>query len=381
PYSNNWNNGTFINTFYKIDVTSYPVSISTVISTGTTPSVRCSVSSIFDDTGKLYIWGGVAYVVDQAMYIFDTFTSTWSRILPSYVPVQRWGYSVTLKDGKIYYIGGVIEGLPNIKSADIREILIYDTLNADNNPWTIKNATYNSNINDRYRHSAVLAPNNQSIILYGGSMSNASGVPPDYLITLDLQTFEISELVTKNGPNIVDVPAYFTSVIYNNYMIAYLGYFKTANPYRQAIKILDLSQTTYTWVDKFIATPSTSSSSPARSTSTSSPVPLPDDSNNNKKTIVIVSTVGSIVVVLLASFIVFILCNRKRKQKQATNTASNTGLPVQVNPAMHNNSNNQNTISQVPFNQNQFNNDTLTSNFAQNNFTDHRASLAFKPDS
>ncbi|CAG8666398.1 11173_t:CDS:2, partial [Ambispora gerdemannii] len=55
--ANNWNRGNFSNDFYKIDVTSYPISIS-LISGNTRPSVRCALSSIFDEKGKLYIWGG-----------------------------------------------------------------------------------------------------------------------------------------------------------------------------------------------------------------------------------------------------------------------------------------------------------------------------------
>ncbi|CAG8667480.1 9362_t:CDS:2, partial [Ambispora gerdemannii] len=173
---------------------------------GITPGARVNIDSIFDDKGKLYIWGGNSRgVTDQAMYIFDTFDSTWSRILPSYVPEQRMAYSVTFKDGKIYFIGSTFSNIQDQKCVDIREIWIYDTLNTNNNPWTKKNAINTTYISNRYAHAAALAPSNQSIILYGGIISNASGIPPDYLITLDLQTFELSKLVTKHEPNIEDV--------------------------------------------------------------------------------------------------------------------------------------------------------------------------------
>ncbi|CAG8480899.1 10508_t:CDS:2 [Ambispora gerdemannii] len=199
----NWDRGNFVNDFYQIDVTSYPISISPVTFRGTLPSVRATLSSIFDDKGKLYIWGGKTLsATDQAMYIFDTFDATWSRTLPSYVPVQRYFYSVTYRDGKIYYIGCTFSN--NTICVDIREILIYDTLNT-NNPWTIRKATTNGYINNRYLHSAVLASDNQSIILYGGSLSNSSGIPSDYLITLNLQTFEFSEFDTRNMPSTDDV--------------------------------------------------------------------------------------------------------------------------------------------------------------------------------
>ncbi|CAG8679998.1 12520_t:CDS:2, partial [Ambispora gerdemannii] len=129
----------------------------------------------------------------QTMYIFDTFDSTWNQILPFNVPAQRAFYSVNFKDDKIYYIGGIVANLKYPICVDIHEVLIYDTLDT-NDPWTIRKATNNSYINNRYLHSAVLASDNQSIILYGGSLSNESGIPRDYLVTLNLQTFEFSEL-------------------------------------------------------------------------------------------------------------------------------------------------------------------------------------------
>ncbi|CAG8580426.1 10153_t:CDS:2 [Ambispora gerdemannii] len=199
--NSDWTKGTPVSDFYKIDVTSYPISISSV--SGNTPSARWALNSIFDDNGKLYIWGGETLATDQTMYIFDTFDSKWSQILPSYVPAQRSQYSVTFNDDKLYFIGGVFANTTGQKCVDIREILIYDTLNTEN-PWTIKNATNNTSISNRYAHSAALEPNRLNIILYGGSKSNDSGVPPDYLITLHLQTFEFSEIITPNKPSIED---------------------------------------------------------------------------------------------------------------------------------------------------------------------------------
>ncbi|CAG8566954.1 5846_t:CDS:2 [Ambispora gerdemannii] len=207
----NWNSGTFVNDFYQIDVTSYPISISSVKSGGALPSRCAFVSSIFDDKGKLYIWGGnTGDTTDQAMYIFDTVDSTWSRVLSSYIPAQRSSYSMTFTNGKIYFIGGVFAN--TIKYVDIREILIYDTLNTNNNPWSIRNATNNTYISDRYFHSAVLVPNSQQIILYGGSLSNHSGVSSDYLITLDLQT-DGGGNTTESAENYKDYNSKKTTII------------------------------------------------------------------------------------------------------------------------------------------------------------------------
>ncbi|CAG8553159.1 3346_t:CDS:2, partial [Ambispora gerdemannii] len=132
-----WSLGIPVDELYEIDVTSYSISISPVISRGISPGARYFASSIFDDKGKLYIWGGhTPAATDQAMYIFDTHDSMWSRISPSFVPVPRALCSATFKDDKFYFIGGVFANAGR-ECVDIHEILIYDTLNT-NNPWTIK---------------------------------------------------------------------------------------------------------------------------------------------------------------------------------------------------------------------------------------------------
>ncbi|CAG8535185.1 1838_t:CDS:2, partial [Ambispora leptoticha] len=323
---NSWNTGTFVSDFYKIDVTSYPFSISPVRAGSISPGPRSNHNSIFDDKGKLYIWGGKtvakngSYINDQTMYIFDTFNSTWSQVLPSDAPDQRSSYSATFKDGKIYFIGGCFSNIPGCICVDIYEILVYDTLDI-NNPWTIKKATSDTSISyisGRYVHSAVLAPNNQSIILYGGLTSNASGIPPDYLISLDLQTFKFSMIVTKNESSIDDVSFRTTIVIYNNYMIACFGVFFTKNPNRKVIRVLDLKD--YTWVDNFET---------QVSNSTTTPAPTPTFINNDNKKIIIFSTVGPILVIILVGFIAFLFYNYKRKQKQPNidnNTATHNSL-------------------------------------------------------
>ncbi|CAG8655431.1 10481_t:CDS:2 [Ambispora gerdemannii] len=146
------------------------------------------------------------------MHIFDTFGSTWNQILPfsSYVPDQRKVCSSTFKDGKIYYVGGVYQ---TDKVIDIREILIYDTSN-ENSPWSLKIATNITNISNRFFHSAVL----DNIIIFGGTKefsdsrnSSLDYTLNDYLISLNLETFELSELKTLNKPSIYDIP-YITPI-------------------------------------------------------------------------------------------------------------------------------------------------------------------------
>ncbi|CAG8519080.1 12867_t:CDS:2 [Ambispora gerdemannii] len=86
-----WNKGTYVNSFYQIDVTSYTISISSVTSGGALPARHISVSS-FLMTKENFTSGlkTVNETTDQTMYIYDTFDSTWDRA-PSYFPTQRSG--------------------------------------------------------------------------------------------------------------------------------------------------------------------------------------------------------------------------------------------------------------------------------------------------
>ncbi|CAG8490269.1 806_t:CDS:2 [Ambispora gerdemannii] len=226
--------------FYKIDVSTTPFSFSPL---GSPLEARCCMSSVIDNKGKLYIWGGLTNRIDKTMYIFDTFGSRWKQILPSsgYVPDQRKVYSSTFLDGKIYYVGGAYR---TDKVVDIREILIYDTSN-EVSPWSLKTATNKTKISNRFAHSAVLefpSLRNSSLDynLY------------DYLITLNFETFGLSELNTLNEPSIADIPYYSTAIVYNNYMIVAFGAYGTKNPTRELVKLLDLSQKNYIWVDQYI---------------------------------------------------------------------------------------------------------------------------------
>ncbi|CAG8559415.1 13315_t:CDS:2 [Ambispora gerdemannii] len=242
PKNGNFSDLIYTNDFYKIDVNTSPFSFLRVDSGDIAPKARAS--SVIDEKGKLYIWGGITALdeyttVDKYMYIFDTFDSTWRKILPSYVPAQRSQYTSTLKDGKIYYIGGFYSDHIDYAKADIRQILIYDTLN-DTSPWSLKTATNKTNISDRFGHSAVLAPDNRSIIIFGGLKvfsDTRTGSPDedikDYLITLDLETFELSELKTQNKLNIDDIPGGHTGVIYNNFLIVTFGAYPTKSVTRK----------------------------------------------------------------------------------------------------------------------------------------------------
>ncbi|CAG8632778.1 1463_t:CDS:2, partial [Ambispora gerdemannii] len=200
------------NDFYKIDVSTLPFSFLRVDSP---PQAQCCMSSVIDNKGKLHIWGGRTNTLDRSMYIFDTFGSTWNQILPSgYVPDQRKAYSATFKDDKFIILEASIK---------LMKLLIFD--------------------NNRFAHSAVIAPDNRSIIIFGGITTFNTSIEYtlyDYLISLNLETFEFSELKTLNKHSIDDIPIRHTAIMYNKFMIAY-------------IKLLNLSQKDYVWVDKYIA--------------------------------------------------------------------------------------------------------------------------------
>ncbi|CAG8530636.1 10261_t:CDS:2 [Ambispora gerdemannii] len=385
PINGNFSNFNYTNKFYKIDVNPSSFSFSPLDSP---LQARSSVQSVIDDQGKLYIWGGYTYISeDKAMYIFDTFDSTWNQILPSgYVPDQRKLYTSTFKDGKIYYIGGAYR---TSEVADIRQILIYDTLK-NASPWSSMMATNKTEISNRIFHSAVLAPDNISIIIFGGMKefynsrnSSLDYTLYDYLITLNLEQFEFSELKTLNKLSIDDIPARHAAIIYNNFMIVAFGIYETTNPTRKLVKLLDLSQKEYNWVDKYIAptptpSPPPSSPSPPRLTTPTSPTP--------PIKIIVISTIGSLVFVV-AIVIGFIFFYRKKHRNEQTainsnilqtrpNTVLFPNIPVIVDQ-QNTNPNTpeiicQQTTTQVPFGYPYAHNDPRTS---------YGHSLAFKPSS
>ncbi|CAG8596270.1 14857_t:CDS:2, partial [Dentiscutata erythropus] len=147
------------------------------------PTIRRRSTSTVFVNGKLYIFGGRAQIDTGSLvftcfndfYTYDTILSKWGKINADNVPSPRSHSTATLlPDGKILYIGGLNQTTPGDAASpiDMREIPVFDTVSST---WSYKQATYESTfIQPRAGHSANLAPDNQSIIIIGGTSSKLS---------------------------------------------------------------------------------------------------------------------------------------------------------------------------------------------------------------
>ncbi|CAG8786779.1 3926_t:CDS:2, partial [Gigaspora margarita] len=126
---------------------------------GAAPSRRRSTSTVINSKGVIYIFGGRVqvdtgspmFVSYNDLYTFDTVLLTWNQINATNVPSPRsHAAPVMLPSGKILYIGGVSQTRPgvDVSLVDMNEPII---------------------VQPRIAHTANLMPDNNEIIIVGGS--------------------------------------------------------------------------------------------------------------------------------------------------------------------------------------------------------------------
>ncbi|KAG9294603.1 hypothetical protein G9A89_008082 [Geosiphon pyriformis] len=173
------------------------------------PSPRENVPSIINDKGQMYIWGGWG-ITDKAMYILDTNKLTWQKSTPANAPDTRsFSPGVLLPDGRIIFIGGY-DG--NYMASDSQQLLIYNTITDE---WKQEGTINIAPANPIHKHTAVLAPDKQHIIIYG-QISNKTSVT-----VLDTNTFLWSVPTMNQGP--LYIPDGHSATMYKNYMIISFG--------------------------------------------------------------------------------------------------------------------------------------------------------------
>ncbi|CAG8675902.1 194_t:CDS:2, partial [Racocetra fulgida] len=147
---------------------------------GIPPSRRRSTSTVINQNGIIYIFGGRAqvdtgsptFVCYNDLYEFDPVVSSWKKINADNVPSPRsHAEPVLLPDGKILYIGGVSQTDPE-KNANLIDMNEY--------------AKQPIRIDSRIAHTATLIPDTNEIIIIGGNTSNITDdlVPPFNLSSL-----------------------------------------------------------------------------------------------------------------------------------------------------------------------------------------------------
>ncbi|CAG8513704.1 6209_t:CDS:2, partial [Dentiscutata erythropus] len=132
---------------------------------GTQPSRRRSTSTVINSNGTIYIFGGrveldmgsSTLILYNDLYQFDTILLSWNQIIAPNAPSPRSHSTATLlPGGKIIYIGGVSQDTPGSQT---------NLLNM------LETASSSFLIQPRVGHSSVLTPDNNSIIIMGGTSS------------------------------------------------------------------------------------------------------------------------------------------------------------------------------------------------------------------
>ncbi|CAB4385365.1 unnamed protein product [Rhizophagus irregularis] len=306
---------------YKFNINSLSWNIPAV--SGIAPSRRIEMKAISDNSGKIYIFGGAANLLVGAqtrtffsdMIIFDIADSSWSI---NTAVNGRATYSATLlSNGIIVYVGGFEPFNGNndvVLIADISKILLFDT---NSLTWSTKSARITASIpvENRQRHSAVLAPNDQ-IIVYGGTRTtdevDFNQVYPDVLV-LDTKKdpYEITAPDISTNTGIFPSLAGHTANLFGYYMIVAFGNttHKDDEPSlgkNGIIYVMDIRN--FTWIN------SLDQAADNKTLKTSSPV---SQSNKNKLKLLLATAFGISggLLALTGGFFVYRWINIKKREK------------------------------------------------------------------
>ncbi|CAG8584417.1 2595_t:CDS:2, partial [Scutellospora calospora] len=234
-----------INDLMIIDETSSSPSVRTILSANdqnanSWPTPRKWMTAVIDSKAKMYVWGGTQssrpdyQTSDGTMYILDVTNYSWvSKTLPTQ-PIGRQKNTATLlPDGRIVMIGGIF-------NPDISQLDIYDTIASQ---WSRQKAT----ILARWSHTATLATDGKSIIIFGGVSNNTNAT--NGIAVLNITNYVWTSVFPSGNPPI-QYPNSHTAALYDDYIFFAFG-IVGAN-FINTVSILDISNNQYKWVDSFM---------------------------------------------------------------------------------------------------------------------------------
>ncbi|CAG8529926.1 9124_t:CDS:2 [Gigaspora margarita] len=202
---------------------------------GTLLPRRRSTATIINSKNVIYIFGGrvevdtgsSVFTIYDDLFTFDTNLLEWNNLsLPNH-PSKRSHCSATLMpDGRIIYLGGLSQSNPGEAATRIlmTEIYVFDTVQST---WSMKiaNSPDSVNIDPRVGHTAVLAPDNHTIVILGGTQSyglgSTSSYPEFVLLNVKSEPFQYSA-PKPSGPTPPSL-SFHTATLYQNYMIVAFG--------------------------------------------------------------------------------------------------------------------------------------------------------------
>ncbi|CAG8729904.1 14248_t:CDS:2, partial [Dentiscutata heterogama] len=225
---------------------------------GTLPKRRKEIQIVQDNSGKVYMFGGLANPSTGStktkwfndMNILDIIEMSWSKVSNfnnNTPPLQADFTATMLNNSVIVYIGGRQTTSASGKTKSYRsmeEIWTYDTKNAS---WTLVTA-----IGDvpgvRMGHSAVLALDGR-IIVFGGYGQNSSSADPQ-LAVLDTSTSPFQWSLPNVSNPIPPALAYHSATLIGDLMIVAFGNItqQTSTTSGATPDIYILNTSDYTWV-------------------------------------------------------------------------------------------------------------------------------------
>ncbi|PKY38191.1 galactose oxidase [Rhizophagus irregularis] len=266
------------------------------------PLTRSGMKSVIDDTGKIYIYGGIHYssptygiqYLDE-MLILDTVGLSWSDGFTMNSPKDRFDFTATfLPNGIIVYIGGIIVAISGNKEVDIGEIKLYNT---NLSIWTTELIF-------------CKAPDGK-VIVYGGVKSvgeiRQQVVPDLAVLNTNIKPFEWTVPSVSSGVKVPSL-AYHTANLVGDYMIVAFGNItqKNSGPLENKnpnIYVMDIKS--YTWVNTLnppkLGSSSSSTTGSTSSSTTSKPGPM-----------TIAGTTGGIATLIIIISVSYLLYRKKR---------------------------------------------------------------------
>ncbi|CAO3670451.1 unnamed protein product [Umbelopsis ramanniana] len=219
--------------------------------------------AVVDSFGKFWFWGG--YSDYSTGYNNLTYYGAFNTLYPSNwvwsnepsasgQPYARTGHSMTMAaDGNIYIIGGISaypSGTVNAqnistwvkKHISLSEIARYNTYYAQ---WNTVNAIGSQQPQSRSKHTATLAADGTSIIVFGGASFDDNSTPLNDLYTYDTVSNSWSNKTVEGGPS---ARYDHSAVLVNSTMFIMFGY-DSAATYLSDIYALDTLN--WNWTNYF----------------------------------------------------------------------------------------------------------------------------------
>ncbi|KAG9285446.1 hypothetical protein G9A89_010921 [Geosiphon pyriformis] len=317
----------------KIDISP---TISTWVSDSLPASLipgRARLQAVTDRTGQVYIWGGTLNLkglIDNSMYIYNTINESWKVSQAKQEIESRYDYSATLlSDGRILYIGG-FKSRDNLM-VDIKQIIIYNTQNEDS-PWSKQSTQSSLNISSRAEHTAVLSPDEKKVILYGGHTNFVTPQYPFLVLDIAQMIWTLPEL--GNLP--VQIPRAHTATMFQNYMFIAFGNYNMADQYYNEtndLRILDLSNGNYKFVENYVV-PSPISSSSVLSTTRETPPNINENAplKPQKFNVGLIASIigGSLFILSLMAVTGYILHYKNKKGGRGKYTSTSTSASIRT---------------------------------------------------